>query len=198
MKALIIVDVQNDFLPGGALAVPEGDEIIPYINSIQPTYNMVVATQDWHPKDHGSFADNHEDKVPGNIIELNGLTQILWPVHCVQNDLGSAFAESLEQHAWTRVFKKGTDAGIDSYSGFFDNGHKKSTGLTDFLKAEGITHVDIVGLAADYCVKYTAIDAVRDGFVTALLKEGTRAVNLQEGDYEKALSEMEANNVLIK
>ena len=124
MNALILVDIQNDFLPGGALAVPEGDQIVPIVNAIQSRFGLVVATQDWHPADHGSFAAQHPGRAPGEMIDLNGLPQVLWPVHCVEDTAGADFAADLERDGWARVFRKGTDAAVDSYSGFFDNGHR--------------------------------------------------------------------------
>src|SRR5688500_5437345 len=159
MKALILVDLQNDFLSGGAPAVPDGDVVIPIANELQQKFPLVVATQDWHPANHGSFAANHPGKKPGDIIELNGLPQILWPVHCVQGTRGAEFVAGLDGSRVARVFHKGTDAGIDSYSGFFDNGHRKATGLGDYLKERGVTDVYVMGLATDYCVKFTALDA---------------------------------------
>ncbi|MCB0847700.1 MAG: bifunctional nicotinamidase/pyrazinamidase, partial [Bacteroidetes bacterium] len=173
-KALIIVDIQNDFLPGGALAVNEGDQIIPLVNSIQNQFDLIVATQDWHPANHGSFAANHQEKTPGEVIDLYGLTQVLWPVHCVQNSPGAEFASDLDMKEVAKIFHKGTDPNIDSYSGFFDNGRKKKTGLGDFLQSEGVTHVYVVGLATDYCVKYTALDAASLGFQTTVIKDACR------------------------
>ncbi|MEQ8713555.1 MAG: bifunctional nicotinamidase/pyrazinamidase [Cyclobacteriaceae bacterium] len=198
MKALIIVDVQNDFLPGGALAVPRGDEIIPYINQIQSQYDLVVATQDWHPAYHGSFAANHAGTKPGEVISLNGLDQILWPTHCVQGSFGAELAGDLDTKWIEKIFRKGEDSNIDSYSGLFDNGKKRSTGLGEYLKGKGVTEVEIVGLAADYCVKFTAIDAEEFGFQTTVLKEGTRAVNLSPGDFDSAINELEKKGVLVK
>src|ERR1700761_5672232 len=133
MNALIVVDVQTDFLPGGALAVPQGDAVIAIINRLMPRYSQTIATQDWHPANHGSFAANHPGKKPGEVIQLDGLSQILWPVHCVQNSRGAEFAPTLDTRRFTRVFQKGCDARIDSFSGFFDNGHRKATGLGAYL-----------------------------------------------------------------
>ena len=197
-RCLIIVDVQNDFLSGGALAVPKGNEIISFINTIQEQYDLVVATQDWHPANHGSFAANHQEKVPGEIIELNGLQQMLWPVHCVQNSLGAKFSEKLKMDAVQKVFVKGTDPAIDSYSGFFDNGKLQSTGLHDYLQSQGVGGVTIVGLAADYCVKFTAMDAAELGYNVGVLREGTRAVNLQPTDYEQSIQEMKSVGIIVK
>lgn len=196
MQALIIVDVQNDFLPGGALEVKDGDKIIPYINELQNNFNLVIATQDWHPANHKSFAINHPNKNIGEFINLNGLQQILWPVHCVQNSKGAEFAETLNQEKIEKIFVKGTKPQIDSYSGYFDNGKKQSTGLQDYLKSKSVNKVVVVGLAADYCVKFTALDAVNLGFEVEVHKAGTRAVNLQRNDFEKAMKDMK--NVGIK
>ncbi|MBX2843147.1 MAG: bifunctional nicotinamidase/pyrazinamidase [Flammeovirgaceae bacterium] len=197
MKALILVDIQYDFISGGALAVPEGENIIPTINQIQKHFDLVIATQDFHPVDHGSFAANHEGKNPGEIIDLNGLPQILWPIHCVQGSNGAEFVKELNMENVTKIFPKGTDKGIDSYSGFFDNGHKKATGLGDYLKEKAAKEVFVVGLATDYCVKFTALDAQDLGFKTYLIKDATRGVNLQPGDVDKAIKEMAGKGVNI-
>ena len=129
MRALILVDIQNDFVPGGALAVREGDRVVPIANALMPQFEIVVATQDWHPADHGSFAANHAGRKVGDVIELNGLPQVLWPVHCVQGTAGAEFVAGLDVSKVAKVFRKGTDREIDSYSGFYDNGHRRSTGL---------------------------------------------------------------------
>lgn len=197
MKALLLVDIQSDFLPGGALAVPEGDKVIPVANRLQTHFDLVLATQDWHPAEHGSFAANHPGKQPGDIIDLNGLRQILWPVHCVQNTPGAAFAPGLDTSRFTQVFQKGTDPGIDSYGAFFDNGHRKATGLGDFLKARNVTDVFIAGLATDYCVKFTALDAVALGFRTHLLADACRGVNLNPDDVARAIAEMKTAGVQV-
>ena len=197
MKALILVDIQNDFLPGGALAVPKGDEVIPVANRIAPRFDLVVATQDWHPRDHGSFAANHPGKKVGDVIGLHGLPQVLWPVHCVQGTAGAEFAPALDVSRVRRVFQKGTDPAIDSYSGFFDNGHRRSTGLADYLREQGVTQVFVMGLATDYCVKFTALDAVRAGLKTTLIEDGCRGVNLRPGDSEAAVAEMRAARVEV-
>jgi len=190
MKALIVVDIQNDFLPGGALAVQEGDKIIPIVNDLMPKFDLVVATQDWHPREHGSFASNHKNKKPGDQIELFGLNQVLWPDHCVQDTFGAEFSKQLKTSSIDHVVQKGTDILIDSYSGFFDNGKKKRTGLDDFLKSRGVDMVFILGLATDYCVKFTALDAAHLGYRTFVVPDATRAVNLQAGDYDNAVEEM--------
>lgn len=196
MKALIIVDPQNDFCPGGALPVKEGDQIVPVVNRLQPEFDLVIATQDWHPKNHKSFAGNHQKKV-GEMIELHGLDQILWPDHCVQGTWGAEFVAGLKTERIERIFQKGTDPEIDSYSGFFDNGHQKPTGLGDYLKARGVTDVYLAGLATDYCVKFTALDAVALGFRAHVISDACRGVDLKEGDVEKAVAEMRAGGVAV-
>jgi nicotinamidase/pyrazinamidase len=197
LNALILVDIQNDFVPGGALPVSEGGQIVPIVNRIQAQFDLVVATQDWHPANHGSFAANHPGKRPGDEIEMDGLRQILWPVRCVQNTVGAAFVPALNMKQVTEVFQKGTDARIDSYSGFFDNGHRKATGLGDFLKARYVTDVFVAGLATDYCVKFTALDAIGLGFRTHLVEEACRGVNLKSGDVALAIEEMRRAGVEI-
>mgnify|MGYP002777719726 CR=1 FL=1 len=192
MRALILVDIQNDFLPGGALAVPEGDAVIPVANALSGRFPLVVATQDWHPADHGSFAVNHPGRTPGEVIELGGVAQVLWPAHCVQGTRGAAFADALEVERIARVFIKGTDPAIDSYSGFFDNGRRKATGLGEFLKEAGVDEVVVLGLATDYCVKFTALDALSLGLRTTLVVDGCRGVELQAGDVARALEEVRA------
>ena len=195
MNALILVDLQNDFCPGGTLAVPDGDLVIPTVNDLQKKFDLVVATQDWHPADHGSFAASHPGKKPGDAIELAGLTQILWPVHCVQGTYGAKLHPGLDPSAIERVFRKGMDPLTDSYSGFFDNGHRKATGLEEYLKGRGVDSVYVCGLATDYCVKFTALDAVQLGFETFLIEDACRGVNLQPGDVGREVEEMLAKGV---
>ena len=197
MNALILTDLQNDFCPGGALPVPEGDAVIEVVNRLQAQFDVVVATQDWHPADHGSFAANHEGKQPGDVINLNGLEQILWPVHCVQGTRGAEFHPNFDRTRVGKVFHKGTDSGIDSYSGFFDNAHRKVTGMGDYLKDAGVTDVYVCGLATDYCVKFTALDALALGFSTFLIEDASRGVNLNPGDVESAVAEMKAADVAV-
>ena len=197
MKALILVDIQNDFLPGGALAVPRGDEIISIANQLQFIFDIVVATQDWHPADHGSFAANHPGRKLYEQIDLDGLPQTLWPIHCVQNTRGAELAPTILRERIEKVFQKGTDPGIDSYSGFFDNGHRKSTGLGEWLKERGVAEVFGCGLATDYCVKFTALDAVQFGFKTALIEDASRGVNLRPTDVTEAIAEMKRAGVQV-
>jgi nicotinamidase/pyrazinamidase len=195
MKALVLVDIQNDFLPGGALAVPDGDVIIPLANELQAGFPLVAATQDWHPINHGSFAANHPGRRPFEQIELNGLPQTLWPVHCVQNTKGAELAAALRRDRIARVFHKGTDPAIDSYSGFFDNGHRRSTGLGEWLRQQGVSEVFVCGLATDYCVKFTALDAVQLGFKVHVIEDATRGVNLEPDDSAKAVAAMKRAGV---
>ncbi len=190
MNALILVDIQNDFAPTGALPVPDGDQIVPTVNALQSHFDKVVATQDWHPEHHESFAVEHQ-KNPGEMIDLHGISQVLWPVHCVQHSSGADFISGLNMDRVERIFQKGMDTQVDSYSGFFDNDHKSSTGLGDYLKAERVTEVYVVGLATDYCVKATAMDAQQLGFQTHVIVDATRGVNLNVGDVDKALEEMQ-------
>lgn len=183
MKALIIVDVQNDFLEGGSLAVPNGNDVIPIINKIQNDFELIVATQDWHPINHKSFAANHLDKNEFEVIDLNGLQQVLWPVHCVQGSFGAEFHQDLNSNKIEAIFRKGMDAEIDSYSGFFDNGKRKNTGLFGYLKDRNVTEVFVCGLAADYCVQFTANDALNLGFKTTIIDNATKPID--GGNWEK-------------
>src|SRR5262245_11550881 len=195
MRTLILVDIQNDFLPGGALAVPRGNEVVPVANRLQPRFELVVATQDWHPAGHGSFASGHPGKRVGEVIELEGLEQVLWPDHCVQGTAGAEFSGALDTRAVEAVFRKGTDRRIDSYSGFFDNGHRKATGLGPYLKGRGVTDVYVCGLATDYCVKFTALDGVKEGFRVHLVEDASRGVNLRPDDVRRAVEEMRGAGV---
>jgi nicotinamidase/pyrazinamidase len=197
MRALVLVDIQNDFLPGGALAVPDGGAVVPVANRLQSRFPLVVATQDWHPPDHGSFARNHPGKQPFERSELNGLPQTLWPVHCVQNTPGAELAPGLERRRIARLFQKGTDPGIDSYSGFFDNGHRRATGMGAWLKATKAEALWICGLATDYCVKFTALDGIELGFEVHLVEDGCRGVNLERDDVRRALEEMSSAGVVL-
>lgn len=197
MNALILVDIQNDFLPGGALPAADGNQILPIVNRLLPAFEMVVATKDWHPPNHGSFAASHPGKKAGDVIDLNGLPQTLWPAHCVQDTPGAAFGPGFDTLRIRQVFRKGTDPGIDSYSGFFDNGHRKATGLGDFLKARQVEEVFIAGLTTDYCVKFTALDAIKLGFKTRVVEDACRGVNLQPDDVTKAIEEMKKAGVVV-
>lgn len=196
-RALLLVDIQNDFCPGGSLAVRDGHEVVDVANRLQDRFDRVLATQDWHPPDHGSFAANNENKTPGECIELGGLEQILWPIHCVQGSRGAELVTALDQDRIVKIFRKGTDPNIDSYSAFHDNGHRKSTGLGEYLREQGVTDVYVLGLATDYCVKFTALDARRDGFNAFLIEDGCRGVELNAGDCERALDEMRQAGVVV-
>jgi nicotinamidase/pyrazinamidase len=197
MRALILVDIQNDFIPGGTLAVRDGDQVVPVANSLMPRFDIVVATQDWHPADHGSFAANHSGRKVGDVIELGGLPQVLWPVHCVQGTAGARFVPGLDAAKLTKVFRKGTDAAIDSYSGFFDNGHRRATGMGDWLTQRGVRDLYVMGLATDYCVKFTALDGRGLGFNVWLVADGCRGVELRAGDVGRAVEEMRAAGVRV-
>ncbi len=196
-SALILVDIQNDFLPGGALAVPQGDQVIEVANRLMPAFECVVATQDWHPADHSSFASQHADHEVGQVIQLDGLSQVLWPDHCVEESRGAEFATALQLPNHAVVFKKGTDKQIDSYSGFFDNGKLKSTGLDKFLQQQNIRRVFVLGLATDYCVKFTACDAAELGLETVLIEDGCRGVDLQSGDVDVAIAQMRTSGIHV-
>lgn len=196
-NALIIVDLQNDFLPGGSLPVPNGDQIIPIANTLQSHFEIVIATKDWHPEDHGSFAKNHPGHKPGDVVELNGLSQILWPTHCVQNSTGSEFSSDFDTSRITKIFYKGTNPKIDSYSAFFDNAHRQSTGLADYLKEKNVEEIYLLGLATDYCVKYSALDARHLGFQVTVIEDACRGIDLKTGDVDKALAEMKQAGVKI-
>lgn len=180
MKTLVIIDMQNDFIPGGALAVPGGDEIISLINRLQEKFDLVIATQDWHPEAHASFAESHPGKEEFESIDLNGTDQILWPVHCVQNTEGAKFHRYLKTARIETIFRKGTDPEIDSYSGFYDNAHLKSTGLAGHLREKEVEELYFCGLAAEYCVYFSVKDALREGFKAVLIEDATRALDADE------------------
>jgi nicotinamidase/pyrazinamidase len=190
-SALIVVDLQNDFIPGGALPVKDGDKVIPLIDQlVKLPFKVKVATKDWHPSNHGSFASNHKNKQPGDLIQLRGIEQILWPKHCVQNTQGSEFSPGWDFNQIEKVFFKGTDPTIDSYSTFFDNGHLKSTGLGDYLIEKEIKDIYIAGLATDYCVKYSVLDSLKLGFKTHVIVDACRGVNLKPTDSDEAIRQM--------
>lgn len=192
MRALIIVDIQNDFCAGGALTVPGGDEIVSIVNSLQNQFDLVVATQDWHPANHASFASNHSDKKPFDRTTLDGLEQVLWPDHCVQGSRGAEFHAGLDLKRVEAIFRKGMDPRIDSYSGFFDNGHRKSTGLGGYLKERNIDEVYVAGLAGDFCVYYTARDAMQLGLSTFLIEDATRSISAE--GFQKAVADIKGSS----
>lgn len=197
MDALVITDVQNDFCPGGALAVPGGDEIVPIANRLMPRFDLVVATQDWHPAEHASFAANHPGRQVGEIIEVEGLSQILWPVHCVQKTPGAELHPGLDRGGVHHYVFKGTGPAIDSYSAFFDNSRRRSTGLGGYLRQQGVSEVYVCGLATDYCVKFTALDAAELGFRTWLVRDASRGIDLKAGDIARAIGEMQSHGIRV-
>lgn len=200
MKALLLIDIQNDFTPGGALAVPDGDAVVAVANRLMPDYELVVATQDWHPEGHVSFASQHAGRAVGDVVEVMGLDQMLWPDHCVQGTRGAELHPGLTADRIDERVVKGADPEVDSYSGFFDNGpadRRQSTGLTELFRARGVTEVDLVGLATDYCVKATALDALAEGFVTRVLLEGCRGVDVRPGDIERTIQQLRDAGVRI-
>jgi nicotinamidase/pyrazinamidase len=197
MECLILVDLQNDFCPGGALAVPAGDEVVAVANRLMPSFAAVCATQDWHPADHGSFAVNHPGRKPFELGELGGMPQVLWPAHCVQGTPGAEFHPQLDRARIAQVVRKGTDPLIDSYSGFFDNHRRKATGLEAWLRGRGVDAVVVCGLATDYCVKATALDAVALGWPTTVVTDACRGVGLKPDDIPAALAELERAGVRL-
>jgi nicotinamidase/pyrazinamidase len=199
MKALIIVDVQNDFLPGGALAVPEGDQVIPVINQLSSDFDLVFTSQDWHPPNHCSFAASHPNGKIGDRILIDGQEQILWPVHCVQNTHGAELAAGLHPKVISGGVRigKGSHERVDSYSCFFDNQRERETGLQQLLRQHGADDLTIVGLATDYCVKATVLDACELGFSVTVHQNACRAVNLSPEDGAKALAATSAAGARI-
>lgn len=197
MKALIVVDMQNDFMPGGALGVPDGFKIIPIINELMKKFPIVVVTQDWHPHDHVSFITSHPGKKIGDTVIVNGIPQIVWPVHCVRNTKGAELVEGLNKAPIESNFYKGTDKMIDSYSAFFDNARRKSTGLADYLQSRKINDISIVGVATDYCVLYSTIDALDLGFTVTVIEDGCKGINLSPNDVRDALSTMREKGAKI-
>lgn len=195
--ALLLVDIQNDFMPGGALEVIDGDQIIPAVSHlIQLPFETIIASKDWHPKNHVSFAATHKKHV-GDILEKEQVKQILWPVHCVENTPGSEFYPGWDTEKVHKIFHKGTNPQIDSYSAFYDNERIKSTGLGDYLLKHDVTRIFIAGLTTEYCVKYSALDAISMGFHVYVVADACRGVNLHPNDSKKALKEMEAFGAVI-
>lgn len=190
---LLLVDIQNDFLPGGALAVADGDAVVPVANRLMPSFSTVVASQDWHPADHLSFAEQHAGFEAFQTTEVDGLEQILWPVHCVQGSAGASFASALDITQIDRVVRKGENRRIDSYSAFYDNDHRHETDLTDILRRLGTDRLFVMGLAADVCVKFTVMDALAEGFPVTLIVDGIRGVDMRDGDTEAAIQIMRAS-----
>jgi nicotinamidase/pyrazinamidase len=196
MRALLLVDLQYDFLPGGSLAVARGDETIEIAQRLMRDHDTVLATQDWHPRDHKSFAVNNPGTAVGEVVTVNGVPQVMWPAHCVRGTRGAELHDELD--GITQVFQKGTNPEIDSYSGFFDNGRKKATGLEAWLRERGVTDLTVVGLATDYCVKYTVLDARQLGFGVRVVTAGCRAVDLAAGDGDRAFHEMRTAGAVVE
>lgn len=193
--ALIIVDVQNDFCPGGALAVAEGDQVVGAINRVSATFDVVVATRDWHPTGHVSFASAHRGREIGEMITADGLEQKLWPDHCVQGSKGAQFHPDLDTRPINLILHKGTRTGLDSYSGFLETDRKTSTGLAAYLDGLDVSEVYVCGLATDYCVFFTACDAVDAGFKVRLITDACRGIDQPEGTIERATSRMKEAGV---
>lgn len=196
-EAIVVIDVQNDFCPGGALAVEHGDEVVPEINRILRNYPVRVFTQDWHTRGHGSFASAHPGRAPFEMIEMPYGPQVLWPDHCVQGTDGADFHEDLQIEPAEMILRKGFRSEIDSYSAFFENDRSTATGLEGYLRSRGVERVTLVGLATDYCVAWSALDAARLGFGVTVRLDGCRAIDL-DGSLEKALAEMDAAGVVLK
>lgn len=198
MKALLIIDMQKDFMPGGPLGAKDADALVPIINDLMKQFPLVIATKDWHPKNHKSFAENHPGKKVGDHIDLDGVDQILWPAHCVQETLGSEFTKGLNTKKIDQIIYKGTDPNIDSYSAFFDNARKKKTNLASYLKEKGVDQISICGVATDYCVLYSVLDALDLGFKVTLIQDGCKAINLKEDDEKRAIATMQQMGALIR
>lgn len=189
--ALLLVDLQNDFCAGGSLAVPDADAVIPLANQLQSYFDVIIATQDWHPHNHMSFAANHPDAAVGDVITVDNISQVLWPIHCVQESNGAKFHADLQTQKLKKIIHKGIDPRIDSYSAFFDNEHLRKTELHDYLRAHHVNHIYIMGLATDYCVKYTVLDALQLGFAVTVITDGCRGVELKTGDVAQAINAMQ-------
>lgn len=195
-KALIVIDVQNDFCPGGALAVPEGDLIVAGINALMDDFSAVILTQDWHPAGHSSFASSHEGKAPFEVIDMAYGAQVLWPDHCVQGSDGAAFHEGLNVTRADMIIRKGYNPAIDSYSAFFENDQTTPTGLDGYLRTRGISDLTMVGLATDFCVNFSALDAARLGYGVTVNLGLCRAIDL-DGSLDAATSAMQDAGVIL-
>lgn len=196
MKALIVIDQQNDFCPGGALAVPEGDKIVQGINALMPEFDAVILTQDWHPAGHSSFASSHDGKNPYDLIDMPYGPQVLWPDHCIQGSMGAKFHMELQQDRADLIIRKGYNPAIDSYSAFFENDHKTATGLEGYLRTRGITELTMVGLALDFCVNFSVVDAANLGFDVTVRRDLCRAIDL-DGSLAAALEGMQKAGVTL-
>ena len=196
-NALIVIDVQNDFCPGGALAVDGGHEIVPLINAMWQNYGVKCLTQDWHPKGHSSFASSNKGKAPFELIEMFYGAQTLWPDHCIMGSEGAAFHPNLETSLANMIIRKGSNPKVDSYSAFFENDHKTPTGLHGYLQSLGVTEIDLAGLATDYCVAYSALDAAKLGYKVKVLEAACRAIDL-DGSLGKARTDMRSANITLE
>jgi nicotinamidase/pyrazinamidase len=196
MQALIVIDVQNDFCPGGALAVPEGDRIVSGINALMDSSDAVILTQDWHPKGHSSFASNHAGKAPYELIAMPYGTQVLWPDHCIQGSEGARFHADLHVDRADLIIRKGYNPAIDSYSALFENDRTTPTGLEGYLRTRGIDRLVMVGLALDFCVNYSAVDAAKLGFDVTVRQDLCRAIDL-DGSLSAALDGMRSADVTL-
>ncbi len=196
MQAFIVIDVQNDFCPHGALAVPEGDQIVEGINALMNNFDSVILTQDWHPAGHSSFASSHEGKSAYDVIDMPYGPQVLWPDHCIQGSMGAKFHTELHQDRADLIIRKGMNPAIDSYSAFFENDHKTPTGLEGYLNTRGITHLTMVGLALDFCVNYSAVDAAKLGFDVTVRGDLCRAIDLN-GSLDVAIEGMKGAGVTL-
>lgn len=195
MRALLLIDLQNDFMPGGALAVPDADQCIVAANIAQQYFNIVLASKDWHPADHLSFAHHYELKKPGDVVVVDGLHQTLWPKHCIQHTKGAALSYQLDQTKIRHVITKGTERALDSYSVFFDNAQRHETGFSSYLKLSGIEELFMLGVATEYCVKFSALDAIKLGFKATVIVDGCRGIGLKSTDIPEALEEMHHHGV---
>ena len=196
MKALIVIDQQNDFCPGGALAVPEGDQIVQGINALMADFDAVILTQDWHPAGHSSFASSHDGKSPYDVVDMPYGAQVLWPDHCIQGSMGAKFHMELQQDRADLIIRKGYNPAIDSYSAFFENDHETATGLEGYLRSRGISQLTLVGLALDFCVNFSAVDAANLGFEVTVRRDLCRAIDLN-GSLAAALDGMQAAGVAL-
>jgi nicotinamidase/pyrazinamidase len=196
-RVLLIIDVQNDFCPGGSLAVDDGDAVVPVINRLMPSFERIIATQDWHPTDHVSFASSHPGRKPLDVVDAEGVAQVLWPDHCVQATRGADFHLRLAVGRIELVLRKGIRRSLDSYSAFFENDHRTDTGLRFYLKGLGAREIFICGLATDYCVLASALDARRLGFKVSVIRDACRGVDAPPGNVDRALAEMRKAGVKI-
>lgn len=196
MKALLIIDVQNDFCPGGSLAVPDGDDVVPVINSLIEEFDIIIQTQDWHPSDHSSFASNHNNKESYDTIELDYGTQVLWPDHCVQGEEGAEFHPDLNTSKSQVIIRKGFRKNIDSYSTFYENDQTTVTGLTGYLRERKVKEIYTTGLATDFCVKWSVLDGINEGFKMYLVQDAVRGIDLN-GSLQEALIEMKEKGAVF-